>query len=147
MTKKLFVLLIALGLFGGGAVFGQAVVAPYTEGSVWVTQFVRTKPGMTDDYLKNLAGNWKKVQDELKRQGIVVSYHVYQGQAANKEDWDLMMMVEYKNHAAFDGIDGKFRAAAAKVIGGEETQRGGAVKRMEIREILGGKQVQEIILK
>jgi hypothetical protein len=49
--------------------------------------------------------------------------------------------------AAMDGMAEKMEALSGKLLGSQDTRRVGAVKRNEIREILGGKLVREIILK
>jgi hypothetical protein len=120
---------------------------PYTEGSVWSIGFVKTVPGMTNDYYKNLADNWMKMNEAAKKEGLVLSYKVLYGPAANTGDWDIMLMIEYKNMAAMDGMAEKMEALSGKLLGSQDTRRVGAVKRNEIREILGGKLVREIILK
>jgi hypothetical protein len=120
---------------------------PYTEGSVWSIGFVKTVPGMTNDYYKNLADNWMKMNEAAKKEGLVLSYKVLHGPAANTEDWDIMLMVEYKNMAAMDGMAEKMEALSGKLLGSQDTRRVGAEKRNEIREILGGKLAREIILK
>jgi len=120
---------------------------PYKEGTVWAISFVRTKPGLQSDYLKNLAAEWRKVNEEAKKEGLVLSYKILAGDAANKDDWNLMLIVEFKNMAALDGIGEKFQAITAKAVGSEEQQKAGVVKRSEWREILGGKLVRELILK
>jgi hypothetical protein len=58
-----------------------------------------------------------------------------------------MLMVEYKNWAAFDGLSDKFDALSLKVVGSEEKQIQTMVKRTEMREILGDKVVQELTFK
>jgi hypothetical protein len=120
---------------------------PYSEGSVWSVGFVKTKPGMTKEYLKNLASNWRVMNEAAKKEGLVLSYKILQGPAANTEDWDIMLLIEYKNMAAMDGMAEKMDALGAKIIGSDDAQKSGALKRSEIRDILGGKLVREIILK
>jgi len=56
-------------------------------------------------------------------------------------------MVEYKNMAAFDGLHEKTEPILAKVMGGQDAQRQLAVKRLDVREILGTKTMREVILK
>jgi hypothetical protein len=121
--------------------------APYTEGSVWEVTMVRTKPGMDDDYLKNIANAWKATNEEAKKQGIITDYKVLIGEASNKDDFNILLMVEYKNMAAFDGIRDKTDPIARKLIGTEDVQRQASVKRLEIRDILGGKTMREVSLK
>jgi hypothetical protein len=120
---------------------------PYTEGTVWSLTFVRTKPGMTNDYIRNLASVYRKIADEMKKEGLIVSYKVLMGSAANKDDWDIMTMLEYKNMAALDGIDEKVEAIVTRTLGTEEKVKEGNVKRNEIRDILGEKIVREVIFK
>jgi hypothetical protein len=120
---------------------------PYSEGTVSSLSFVRTRPGLTNDYLKNLAANWRKVCEEAKKEGLILSYKVYLGTAANKDDWDVMLQLEYKNMAAMDGMDEKFEAIYAKIMGPQDKQREGSLKRNDLREILGEKIVREVILK
>jgi hypothetical protein len=121
--------------------------APYTEGPVWTITMVKTKPGMTDDYLKTLAQIYKATNDEAKKQGVIMDYKILLGDASGPHDFDILLLQEFKNMAAFDGLRAKMDPIANKLIGNEETQRQGAVKRMEIREIMGDKLMREITLK
>jgi hypothetical protein len=122
-------------------------IAPYTEGPVWELTMVRTKPGMTDDYLKNLANAYKSTSEEAKKQGIIVDYKILIGDAVNRDDYDILLLLEYKNMAAFDGLRDRTDPIARKLIGSEDQMREASVKRMEIREILGTKTMREITLK
>jgi hypothetical protein len=69
------------------------------------------------------------------------------GDAAGRDDFDILLMVQYKNMAVLDGLREKTDPIAQKMIGGEDQQRAGSMKRMEIREILGTKTMREITLK
>ena len=69
------------------------------------------------------------------------------GESAGREDFDLILMVEYKNWAAFDGLSDKFRALAQKIVGSEDKQTQMMVKRTDVREIVGTKNMQEISYK
>jgi hypothetical protein len=120
---------------------------PYNEGTVWSVSFIKVKPGMFDVYMRDLAVQRKKLMDEAKKQGLIVSERMLVGTAAGRDDWNLMLMVEYKNWAAFDGLSDKFDALALKVVGSEEKQLQMMVKRTEVREIVGEKTLQEITFK
>src|SRR6266404_2008889 len=110
--------------------------APYTEGSVWQITMVRTKPGMTDDYLKGLAKTLKAAIEEEKKQGFVVSYKILLGEAATPLDYNVMNMIEFKNMAAFDNLREKTDPIFMKIAGGEQQLREGAIKRAEIRDVV-----------
>jgi len=145
-TKELLVtasLLLSLCLSG----IGLSQELPYKEGTVWQVTFVKTKEGLGLDYLRNLQAGWKRVMEEAKNQGLILSYRVFSSEAANRADWDLMLMVESKNLAALDGIETKFLALESKIMGPENELRQKSIARNEIREILGTKLARELILK
>ena len=120
---------------------------PYREGTVWSVSFIKVKPGMLDMYLRDLAVARNNVMSEAQRQGLIVSEKILSGDAAGRDDWDLMLMVEYKNWAALDGLQDKFDAVALKMVGSEEKRMQLGIKRNDLREILGGKTLQEITFK
>jgi len=120
---------------------------PYTEGTVWSITFIRTKSGMTNEYFRHFASNLRGEYEEAKKQGLILSYKLLFGNAANKDDWNLLLMTEYKNMAAFDGVEGKWETINSKIIGTLEQQNAGYTKRSEMRETFGTKIVREIILK
>jgi hypothetical protein len=129
------------------AVNPASTSAPYTEGAVWQITMVKTKPGMGDDYLKTLARTFKATNDEAKKQGIITDYKILSGDAATTQDFDLLLMVEYPNMAAMDGLRDKTEPIFDKIMGNEDQQRQMAVKRVEIRDIMGDKLMREITLK
>jgi hypothetical protein len=120
---------------------------PYTEGSVWDMSFVKVKPGFSVDYLRSLNGTWRKVLDEAKKQKLVLSYKVLSAGAAGRDDWDLCLMVEYKNMAALDGLAEKMRNIALPSLGGEDKARELQTKRLEIRDIIANKLARELVFK
>ena len=121
--------------------------APYTEGPVWQITMVRTKYGMGDDYLKGLAKTFKGTLEEAKKQNLILDYKILVGGAANEKDFDILLMVESKNMAAFDNSREKFDPIAHKIEGSVDEQRATAVKRLDIRTILGDKLMREVTLK
>ncbi|TMH02980.1 MAG: hypothetical protein E6H67_13825 [Betaproteobacteria bacterium] len=120
---------------------------PYTEGSVWNISMIRVKPGMFDVYMREVLPMRKKINEEAKKQGLLVSSHILSGNALGRDDWDVMFMDEYKNWAAFDGISAKYDAMMSKIVGSEDKQVQVMMKRTEVRDILGNKTMQEIVIK
>ena len=144
--KKHLALIAALSL--GVASLGYAQSdAPYTEGPVWQITMVKTKAGMSDDYLKALAKIYKSTNEEAKKQGVIMDYKILLGDNSGPGDFDILLMEEYPNMAALDGLRDKLDPINRKLVGSEDVQRQGAIKRMEIRDILGGKLMREITLK
>ena len=121
--------------------------APYTEGPVWTITMVKTKAGMSDDYLKSISQTVKPVMEAEKAQKLILDYKILNGDAASPQDFNILIMVEYANMAAFDGLRDKTDPIFEKVMGSEDQRRAVAVKRLDIREILGAKTMREITLK
>jgi hypothetical protein len=120
---------------------------PYENGSIWDLSFVKTKDGKDMDYLKNLTKNYKTMMEEAKKEGLILSYKIIYSTPVNKDDWDLLLMTEFKNYAALDGLDEKLYSLATKLFGTEEDLDELAVNLTDLREILGSKLGQEIYLK
>jgi hypothetical protein len=108
---------------------------------------IKTKTGLDDDYLKQITGTVKPVYDEEKKQKIILDYKILIGDAADTHDFNILILVEYPNWAAFDKLRDKMDPIVEKAMGSQEQQRETAVKRLDIREILGSKTMQEITLK
>lgn len=121
--------------------------APYNEGSVWALSMIKTKTGLSDEYLKQISGTVKPVYEEAKKQKIILSYKILNGEASDPHDFNILILVEYPNWAAFDNLRDKMDPVIAKVEGSQDQQKEIAVKRLDIREILGTKTMREITLK
>ncbi len=121
--------------------------APYNEGPVWTLTMIKTKTGLSDDYIKQITGTVKPVYDEEKKQKIILDYKILNGEASSPQDFNILILVEYPNWAAFDSLRDKMDPIVAKVMGSEDQRRATAVKRLDIREILGTKTMREITLK
>ena len=130
--------------------FAPALLAQehYTEGPVWRVSLVRVKPTQMDAYLTSLRQSSKPLLDEEKRQGIIMDYKIFLKETKNNpEDWDLCLAVEYKNHAAMDGLAAKGEAVRDKILGGKQQAQQVGEKRAEIRELVSSELLQEIMLK
>jgi len=108
---------------------------------------VKAKAGMTDEYLKGLAKTFTSAMEEAKKQNLVMDYKILLGDAATPQDFDILLMVESKNMAALDGFREKNDPIARKIQGTPDQQLATQVKRLEIREIMGSKNMREITLK
>lgn len=142
--RKLFVLAVFVALLAP-ALFAQE---NYNEGPVWRVSLIRVKPTHLDEYLTSLRQVSKPFIDEEKRQGLIVDYKIFLKETKNNpQDWDICLAVEYKNHAALDGLDAKVEAIRDKVLGGKQQAHQLGEKREEIREIISDELLQEIVLK
>jgi hypothetical protein len=89
----------------------------------------------------------KPIYEEEKKQRVVLDYKILLGDSSSQHDYNILIMVQYPNMAAFDGLRAKTDPIIAKAVGSEDQRRQMAVKRLDIREILGTKTMREITLK
>ena len=74
----------------------------YEPGTVWSLTFIRTAPNQSDNYLKDLSKTWVSSMEEAKAEGLILDYKILSGNAANDDDYNLILMIENKNMASFD---------------------------------------------
>jgi len=129
----------------GATVYAQ-MVRPTHNGTGWELSFIRVKPGMDSAYDKYLAGEWKKEQEALKAEGMILSYKVIETEAHTPGDWNLMLMVEFKDLASLEANEAKADALLQKLFGGDEKVMQGYKERSEIREVMGTRLAREVIL-
>ena len=147
ITTKLPIVALAALSLGVASLCSAQSDAPYAEGPVWNVTMVKTKAGMTDEYLKSLAKTLKATLEEAKKQNLVVDYKILLGDAATPQDFNILIMVESKNMAAQDNAREKFDPIARKVVGTTDQQQAIQVKRLDVRDIIGTKLMREITLK
>ena len=70
----------------------------YTPGTVWNISNIQVEPGQMQHYLDFLAGDWKKVNEFGKKEGYIVSYHVFSVNNPRNGEPDLILAVEYKDY-------------------------------------------------
>jgi L-rhamnose mutarotase len=142
--KKLCGLVVFLLLLAP-ALFAQE---HYTEGPIWRVTLIRVKPTHMDEYLTSMRKSAKPIYEEMKQQGTILDYKVFLKETKNNpEDWDLCIAVEYKNHAAMDGLAAKGEALRDKILGGKSQALQINEKRGEYREIISSELLQEVFLK
>ena len=145
LARMILPVIVALGLCATGSAMAQDLA--YKEGAVWSVTLVKVKPGMLNQYMRDLATTRKPVMEEAQKQGLILSQKMLAGPSSNHEDFNMVLMVEYKNWAAFDGLTSKFDAINSKLIGSEDKRTQINVKRTDMREILGSKNMQEMHFK
>jgi hypothetical protein len=144
MMKTLLGLAIAVILLAP-TVFAQE---HYSEGPVWRVELVRVKPTHMDEYLASLQQVSKPLLDEEKAEGLILDYKLFLKETKNDpQDWDVCLAIQYKNHAAMDGLAAKEEAMRDKVIGGKQKAQQVGESREEYRELVSDELLQEILLK
>jgi len=142
--RTLYALAICVALFAPAALAQEN----YSEGPVWHVSLIRVKPAYVDTYLASLRKNSKPIYDEEKNQGLILDYKIFLKETKHDpQDWDVCIAVEYKNHAALDGLDAKGEAIENKLLGGEPQAQALGITRQEYREVISEESLQEITLK
>jgi hypothetical protein len=144
-TRLLIGLLVVLLLATSVAVLAQ-VNRPYRNGSVWNVAFIRMKPGMETAYLNYIATDWKRNQEALKKEGLILSYKVLTTEAHGGGDFNIMLMTEYKDLATMEANENKADNLAQQIVGNDQKQMQGYKERLEIREVLQDRLAREIVL-
>ncbi len=119
----------------------------YKPGSVWTASRIKVMPGQFDNYMDFLGGQWKRVQEFGKKEGVVLSYHVLSVNNARKDEPDLILLIETKDYmttAQQDAFNDKMNAFLAS---DDRKQAAASAARGPMREQQGSVEYQELILK
>jgi hypothetical protein len=117
-TITLMILALALAVNTKSYAQNNAIA----DGSVWAVSFVRNNAGMDVAGFNNLKTNWKAVQDEAIKQGLIVSYSIISGVSTATDDYNMALMVEYKNRDAIYSQDEKWEAIQSGIISNADTR-------------------------
>lgn len=142
-------------LYAGAAMMvAAALVTPamaqessYKPGTVWEVGRINVLPGQFENYMDWLAGQWKKVNELGKAEGIVAGYHVLATNNPRAGEPDLILIIEYKDYrttAQQEAFNKKVNAMLAQT---DRTAATASGERVIMREQLGSTQYQELILK
>ena len=124
-----------------------APVRPFHDGPVWDITFVKGKPGVELKYMEFLATEWKTEQEALKKAGLILNYMVIQTESHSPNDFDLMLMTEFKDLATMEANQDKMEAVANQALNSNDKKMiEGYQERASWREIIGDRLAREIIL-
>src|SRR5437879_8354215 len=119
----------------------------YNDGPVINVASTRTVDGHFDDYMHWLATSYKKQQDAAKKAGLITAWRVIVIEARGPNEPDVLLVTEYKNWAALDGLGGKFDAVLTQTEGSVDKANQSEADRSKIRTVLGSRTQQEALLK
>ena len=145
--KKSILLLLAAILTVSTSVTRAQEDHAYTQGPVTIVSFVRTEPGMFDEYMRYLSNTYKKLMETQKKQGVVTDYAVYQALPRGPQDADLILTVTYKNMAALDGLQERTDPIIKELFGSLPKASSASADREKLRKQLGSQLVRQLILK
>ena len=141
LVSSLVVLILTLSI-----VVVAQIARPYRNGTVWQVSYIQMKPGMDTAYLNYLATDWKRNQEALKKDGLILSYKVLTTEMHGADDWNIMLMTEYKDMATMEANEAKADQLLQTVIGTDEKQMQGYRDRLLILEVMENRLAREIVL-
>ena len=142
LTKTM---LATITLLACSAVFAQD--SSYKPGTVWTFSHIKIEPGQFENYLDFLSKTWKKGNEWGKKEGNVVSYHVFSVNNPREGEPDLILAIEsrdYLSNAQQLELQKKFEAFMAADARKMDTASG---ERKVMRKLAGSMEVQELVLK
>jgi hypothetical protein len=141
---SLITLLLVLGFFCT-EVQAQDNTTPST---VWRVSLYKVKPGKMNDVLMDLRQNFRVVNEEYKKQGLIVDYKVYfNSTTEGPNDWDYAISVGLKNWAALDTFPQQADAITLKHYGTREKRQAAADARSQWRDLISSRLIREQTLK
>ena len=149
MKKPILLLLAAILTISTSVTRAQGAQEDhaYTQGPVVLVSFVRTEPGMFEEYMRYLDTTYKRLFDEYKKQGLIIDYSVFQALPRGPEDADLILTVTYKNMAAFDDLQSRTDPLVKQVFGSLPKAASSSADREKLRKNVGNQLVRQLILK
>ena len=97
MKKLLIISLIAIT-----AMFAQPRETWNVGESVYVVSTIDLEPNVDAQYLNQMKRTWGNNMDVFVAEGLVEEYHIFQSVNQYDGDFDLLLMIKYKNLAMFD---------------------------------------------
>lgn len=127
-----------------GSVQAQTATRNYDMGPVWSISYIETKPGMFDDYMQYVGTTWKALQEADKQAGYVLDYDVLAVDNPRDHEPDVILIVKYKNMAAFDRPLSDFDAVQAKAFGSVVKSNQAMAARETVRVLRGSVLAREV---
>ena len=128
----------------------QAADRPWERGAVVEVTAVKIKPGQFINYMNHLNGPYRAINEEAKKQGLILDFGMFATEARSPDEPDLYLTVTYPNRTSMENPDndGKWEAIVAKVgLGDDEAQSKSAMDRESMRTILGSETIRELVWK
>ena len=125
----------------------QQSARPYTEGPVTDVQFIHVKFGHFDEYMAFLAGPYKRMMDAQQKAGAITGWAVYSSDSRDQQDWNIALTTVYRNMAALDNLRDRVDPIMKQVYGSLEQSEEAAVKRGEMRDVVGNRLLRQLIIR
>lgn len=137
-----------------GSTAAQADLEPFkdydTSAAVWSVTTIRVDANMGDAYLEGLAKTWVATNEISKKLGQIEEYHIYRSDLPAGGDFNMMLVVKFKDANAAAQPNKAQYDAFMKEIGKEKSDEVTQYSQKNypaMREITGDYFMREITLK
>ena len=144
-TMRAVVLIGILAAIGAVPVIAQ-VHKFFTPGTVWTVTMIKMAPGMDQNYLQYLDGQFKNAEEAQIKAGFEKSYKVLRTMDDGGA-WNMLILREYPSLASMEANEDKADVVTQQTEGTDQAQMQGYQDRGKYREIVGTKVTREIVLK
>ena len=135
----------AAALLSSPVAFAQE--SSYTFGTVWEFSYIQTEPGQFEKYVDWLSGDWRKIQEFQKKEGVVVSYHILAVNNPRNGEPDLVLAIEYKDYVPIAQRLELQKKIEAMLRSDPHKEDAASGERKSLRKLAGGMELQELKLK
>ena len=132
-------------MFLGSTAFAQS--SSYTPSTVWNFSSIKIEPGQFENYMDFLAKTWKKSNEFGKKEGYVISYHVFAVNNPREGEPDVILAIESKDYlttAQQLEVQKKYEAFMAM---DQHKMDAASGERKVMRKLAGSMELQELMLK
>jgi len=120
----------------------------YTEGTVNRVVLLRILPGHFNAAMDDLKKNVQPVWEAEKANGLIENYQLFLNQTkSSPNDWDIGLVLTYKNMASLDGLGMKVLELRMKQYGDKNKEQQVVEKRVENLETVASYLTRNIMLK
>lgn len=145
--------ILAIAMFVGSTA-AYADLEPYkdydTSAAVWSVTTIRVDSNMGDAYLEGLAKTWVSSNETAKKLGQIEEYHIYRSDLPASGDFNLMLVIKFKDANAASQPNKMDYDAFMKEFGKDQSDEVTEYSQKNypaMRKITGEYQVREITLK
>lgn len=120
----------------------------YTLGPVQRIILLDIKPGKGREFWTDLRQNVRPLYDEYKRQGLIQDYSVgLKTPAEGPEDWDVALILTFKNWAALDVFATKGDSVSMRYYGSYGKRSEAGARRSDAGTVISSFLVRGVTLK
>jgi hypothetical protein len=120
----------------------------YTLGPISRIILVDIKPGRGAEFWTDLRRTLRPLYDEYKKQGLIEGYSVgLKTTAEGPQDWDVAIVLTFKNWAALDTFAIKGDSVSMRYYGSYGKRSAAGTRRVEFGTTVGSFLVRDVTLK